>query len=309
MENKKKNRIIETYKYQSLLGEGSYGKVYLVRANISKKYYAMKTIDINLLNENQKKEALQEARILKKLDHPNIIKLKEVFIAKKPKETLNIITEYADGEDLSKKIKKQIQEKKFFPEDQILDWFTQICLAVYYIQKNKILHRDIKPQNVFLTKSSMVKLGDFGISKNLNATWEKAVTFIGTPYYISPEIVQNQPYSFKSDIWSLGVLLYELVSLKYPFDASSLPKLMIKIMKGQYSKLSNKNYSTDIKNLIYHLLDVDPSKRPDIKSILDLPIMKNRMTLLLKEVEYDKNFSEKVIQDFVNFIFLIYYRF
>jgi NIMA (never in mitosis gene a)-related kinase len=263
----------------------------------------MKTIEISQLNEEQKKEALQEAKILRKLDHPNIIRLKEVFIAKKPRETLNIITEYADGEDLSKKIKHNLKMNQKFPEDKILDWFTQICLAVYYIQKNKILHRDIKPQNVFLTKSSMVKLGDFGISKNLNTTWEKAVTFIGTPYYISPEIVQNQPYSFKSDIWSLGVLLYELIALKYPFDASSLPKLMIKIMKGQYMKIKDKNFSTELKNLVYMILNVNPDKRPGIKDILDMPIMKNRSAILLKEVEYDKKITDKYIKDFVKIYF------
>ena len=294
---------METYKYKALLGEGSYGRVYLVISNITKKYYAMKTIDITQLNEQQKKEALQEAKILKKLDHPNIIRLKEVFIAKKPRETLNIITEFADGEDLSKKIKHNLKMNQKFPEDKILDWFTQICLAVYYIQKNKILHRDIKPQNVFLTKSSMVKLGDFGISKNLNTTWEKAVTFIGTPYYISPEIVQNQPYSFKSDIWSLGVLLYELIALKYPFDASSLPKLMIKIMKGQYMKIKDKNFSTELKNLVYMILNVNPDKRPGIKDILDMPIMKNRSAILLKEVEYDKKITDKYIKDFVKIYF------
>ena len=294
---------METYKYKSLLGEGSYGRVYLVISNITKKYYAMKTIDITQLNEQQKKEALQEAKILRKLDHPNIIRLKEVFIAKKPRETLNIITEYADGEDLSKKIKNQMKLNKKFSEDQILDWFTQICLAVYHIQKNKILHRDIKPQNVFMTKSSMVKLGDFGISKNLNTTWEKAVTFIGTPYYISPEIVQNEPYSFKSDIWSLGVLLYELIALKYPFDASSLPKLMIKIMKGQYMKIKDKNFSTELKNLVYMILNVNPDKRPGIKDILDMPIMKNRSAILLKEVEYDKKITDKYIKDFVKIYF------
>ena len=305
MENKK--RKMETYKYKSLLGEGSYGRVYLVISNITKKYYAMKTIDITQLNEQQKKEALQEAKILKKLDHPNIIRLKEVFIAKKPRETLNIITEYADGEDLSKKIKNQMKLNKKFSEDQILDWFTQICLAVYHIQKNKILHRDIKPQNVFMTKSSMVKLGDFGISKNLNTTWEKAVTFIGTPYYISPEIVQNEPYSFKSDIWSLGVLLYELIALKFPFDASSLPKLMIKIMKGQYMKLKDKNFSPELTNLVDKILNVDPTKRPGIKEILNMPIIKKRIVILLKEVEYDKKYSEKYIKDFVKYIFLIVY--
>jgi NIMA (never in mitosis gene a)-related kinase len=149
----------------------------------------------------------------------------------------------------------------------------------------------------------MVKLGDFGISKNLNTTWEKAVTFIGTPYYISPEIVQNQPYSFKSDIWSLGVLLYELIALKYPFDASSLPKLMIKIMKGQYMKIKDKNFSTELKNLVYMILNVNPDKRPGIKDILDMPIMKNRSAILLKEVEYDKKITDKYIKDFVKIYF------
>jgi len=103
-------------------------------------------------------------------------------------------------------------------EALILNWFTQICLAIKHCHDRKILHRDLKAQNIFLTENDIVKLGDFGIAKVLKNTVEHAVTIVGTPYYLSPEIIQNTPYSFKSDIWSLGVLLYEMCALKPPFN-------------------------------------------------------------------------------------------
>ena len=130
-----------------------------------------------------------------------------------------------------------------------------------------ILHRDLKSQNIFLTNTGMVKLGDFGISKCLDFTLAKARTIIGTPYYLSPELIQNIPYSYKSDIWSLGVLLYEMTALKMPFDGDNLPLLALKIQKGEYEKLSNR-WSSDLKQLIYSLLNVNPDKRPSIKEIL-----------------------------------------
>lgn len=222
-------------------------------------------MNIENMTDQEKKETLLEAKILEKLDHPNIIKFKEVFIAKKPKYTLNIVTDYADGGDLSSKIKNQ--KGKCFSETQILDWFTQISLSIKHIHDKKILHRDLKSQNIFLTANGMVKLGDFGIAKCLETTLQKAMTIVGTPYYLSPEIVQNKPYSFKSDIWSLGVLLYEMTALKMPFDASSLPMLSLKIIKGNYNPLPY-TFSKDIRNLVSNLLLVDPNKRPSINEIL-----------------------------------------
>lgn len=107
-------------------------------------------------------------------------------------------------------------------EDQILNLFTQICLAIKHIHDRKILHRDLKSGNVFLTKQGIAKLGDFGIAKVLQSTVDHASTIVGTPYYLSPEIIENKPYNFKSDIWSLGVLLYEMCALKPPFNGASL---------------------------------------------------------------------------------------
>ena len=118
-----------------------------------------------------------------------------------------------------------------------------------HIHDRKILHRDIKGGNIFLTKSGMVKIGDFGIARVLANTMEKAKTVVGTPYFLSPELVNNKPYNFKSDIWSIGVMLYELCTLKPPFDAPSIHFLAMKIVKGAYAPIPP-HFSKDMKLLI-----------------------------------------------------------
>ena len=266
MSNKNSNKSPGSYKAIKLLGEGSYGKAYLVENLNDGSQCVIKTIPISDLNEEEKKETCKEATILQRLDHSNIIKFIEVFISKKPKTSLNIVTEYADGGDLGEKIKAQ-PKGKYFPESQVLDWFTQICLAIKHIHDKHIIHRDLKAQNIFLTKSGLIKLGDFGIAKTLKNTWENARTMVGTPYYLSPEIVQGKDYSFKSDIWSLGVLLYQLMSLRMPFDANNLPMLSLKIMKGQYAPLPL-SYTADLRALVGKLLCVDPTNRLSVKEIL-----------------------------------------
>jgi NIMA (never in mitosis gene a)-related kinase len=161
---------------------------------------------------------------LELLDHPNIVKFLEVYPSKKGK--LCIVMEYADNGDLQSHMKAAIKKAKesggeveYWSQDQVLNWFTQICLAIKHVHDRKILHRDIKSQNVFVTKDGKMKMGDFGIARVLNSTKSKAKTVMGTPYYLSPEIIKAEPYNFKADIWSLGVLLYEMCAFHPPFTA------------------------------------------------------------------------------------------
>lgn len=251
------------------------------------------------MNEDERKEAYIEAKILERLDHPNIIRFIEVFRSSKPYNTLNIVMDYADKGDLQSRIK---QQKKPFNESQILDWFCQISLAIKHIHDKKILHRDLKSGNIFLTSEGKVKLGDFGIAKCLNSTFDKAKTLVGTPYYLSPEIVQDKPYSFKSDIWSLGILLYEMTVLKMPFEASSLPMLSLKIVRGNYSPIPL-SVSKELRALIQSLLQIEAKNRPSITEILRHNMIKPRIRKFLNDNEYEKEFNHTVLHGYVSGIF------
>ena len=218
------------------------------------------------MSDKEVAESLIEAQIMATLNHPSIIHLEETFIMKKPKLSICIVIEYADGEDLNKRIINQKKLKKYFQESQILDWFTQICLGVKHIHDRKILHRDLKSENIFLTKNGLIKLGDFGIAKCLDYTLEKAHTYIGTPYYLSPEIILGKSYSSSSDIWSLGVILYELCCLKKPFEGRNVAELNNNIIQGKYEfKLG---YSDELKSLLKILLVVNEEKRLTVNEIL-----------------------------------------
>lgn len=111
---------------------------------------------------------------------------------------------------------------QLLPEETIIDWFVQICLSLKHVHDRKILHRDLKTQNIFVSSGGLLKLGDFGVAKVLGGTNILASTAVGTPYYLSPEICQNRRYNHKSDIWSLGCVLYEITTLRHAFDANSL---------------------------------------------------------------------------------------
>jgi len=257
----------QLYKRLKLLGEGSFGKAFLVESLKDHLFYVIKQMDLTRMSEAEKKEMIREAKILEALIHPNIICFREVYRTKKGK--LCIVMDYAEGGDLAKKITEMQRKNALFSESQILDWFTQICLALKHVHDRKILHRDLKNQNIFITKDNTIKLGDFGIARILSNTREKAKTMVGTPYYLSPEIIENKPYNFSSDIWSLGVVLYELCTLKPPFNAENLKYLALKIIKGIYNPIPAQ-YSKDMRKLIEVLLKKDVNQRPTVNEILSI---------------------------------------
>lgn len=192
---------------------------------------------------------------------------------------LCIVMDYCEGGDMFHKIARQKELGTLFPEHQIVTWLVQMALAMNYVHDKKILHRDLKTQNIFLTSKGDIKIGDFGIARVLQHTYDCANTAIGTPYYLSPEICQEKPYNQKSDIWSLGCIFYEIATLNHAFDAQNMKGLIQKILKGTYPPLPEV-YSSDLKKLLSEMLIKDPMKRPSIKKILEMPFMKAKVNEL-----------------------------
>ena len=280
---------MQNYEQVKVLGEGGFGKAILARQKSDNKMCVIKEVRLSSLKQKDRNEALKEAKVLSSLNHPNIVKYITSF---QERGCFYIVMEYADGGDLSQKIEKR--RNKLFSEDEILHDFIQICLAIKYIHDRKILHRDLKTQNIFLTKKGDVKLGDFGIASVLEHTFQLCRTQIGTPYYLSPEICEGRSYNAKTDIWSLGCILYELCTLQHAFQAGNIKALMMNICRGKISPI-NRMYSDDLKALVRSMLTTDPKKRPSINQILSLHFIKSRLNSLLDKTILDYEFSHTVL--------------
>ncbi|XP_055927370.1 uncharacterized protein LOC129958739 [Argiope bruennichi] len=256
------------YDKERIIGSGTFGNVWLVKSRLSRHSYVLKEIDLRSLSETDREHSLNEVKILSRCKHKHIIRYKEAVI--ESDETLSIVMEYAEGGDLHSTILKQRGVP--FNEHRVITWFIQICLALQYIHYQNILHRDLKSQNIFLTRNKMVKVGDFGIARVLKNPEELAKTAIGTPYYLSPEICQRKPYNHKSDIWALGCILFEMAALEHAFQAVDFLHLVALILRGKRKELP-RHCSSLIQDLVKDLLDLDPERRPSTEVILAYPTL------------------------------------
>uniref|UniRef100_A0A8C9GFY4 non-specific serine/threonine protein kinase n=1 Tax=Piliocolobus tephrosceles TaxID=591936 RepID=A0A8C9GFY4_9PRIM len=283
---------MEKYVRLQKIGEGSFGKAILVKSTEDGRQYVIKEINISRMSSKEREESRREVAVLANMKHPNIVQYKESF---EENGSLYIVMDYCEGGDLFKRI--NAQKGVLFQEDQILDWFVQICLALKHVHDRKILHRDIKSQNIFLTKDGTVQLGDFGIARVLNSTVELARTCIGTPYYLSPEICENKPYNNKSDIWALGCVLYELCTLKHAFEAGSMKNLVLKIISGSFPPVSL-HYSYDLRSLVSQLFKRNPRDRPSVNSILEKGFIAKRIEKFLSPQLIAEEFCLKTFSKF-----------
>ena len=261
---------MEGFEILKKLGDGAYSVVYKVRRKADGNIYALKKVKLQNLNEKEKENALNEVRILASIKSTFVISYKEAFIEDSD-SSLCLVMEYADNGDLYQKIVLFKKNKCLMDEIDIWRIFIQMTKGLKALHDLKILHRDLKSANIFLESNGAAKIGDLNVSKV--AKKGLGYTQTGTPYYASPEVWKDQPYDNKSDIWSLGCVTYEMITLHPPFRAQNMEGLYKKVIKGQYEKIHG-DYSSDLNELIKLLLKVNPSDRPNCSQILKHPIVK-----------------------------------
>mmetsp|Transcript_115126 Transcript_115126/g.215486 ORF Transcript_115126/g.215486 Transcript_115126/m.215486 type:complete len:566 (+) Transcript_115126:138-1835(+) len=291
---------LSDFKQLALLGEGAYSAVYKVLRLADGEIYALKKVKLPSLSDKEKQNALNEVRLLASILHGNVIAYKEAFFDDKTR-CLCIITECADGGDLFQQIVRCQKERSHLPENDVWRYLHGMCHGLKALHDMRILHRDLKPANVFLNSTpegmTIAKLADFNVSKV--AKRGLCMTQTGTPYYASPEVWRDMPYDAKSDMWSLGCVLYELVALRPPFRAEDMEGLYRKVLRGQYPRIPP-HYSQDLSEVLATLLQVNPRHRPSIDQLIDLPVMKrhapvnspsemSRPTDLLNTIKLPKN--------------------
>lgn len=270
---------MDNFEYLKAIGKGSYGEVSLYRHKRDRKQYVLKKINLAKASKKERSSAEQEAKLLSKLKHPNIVAYKDSF---ERDGQLHIAMQFCEGGDLYSKLKEQKQT--LLEERQVVEWFVQIAMALQYMHERNILHRDLKTQNIFLTKSKIIKVGDLGIARVLDSSTDMATTLIGTPYYMSPELFSNKPYNHKSDVWALGCCVYEMATLKHAFNGRDMQALVYKILKGRMPPISKK-YSQELQQIIVSMLRQEPEKRPTVSRILRDPYIKRNIAIFLEETK------------------------
>ena len=277
---------MENFEILEKLGEGSYSTVYKVKRKIDNQIYALKKVKLSNLNEKEKTNSLNEVRILASVKSKYVISYKEAFFDEKD-STLGVVMEYADNGDLYKKILEYKQKKIYFEEIDIWKIFIQLVKGLKALHDLQILHRDLKSANVFLFKDGHAKLGDLNVSKV--AKRGLGYTQTGTPYYASPEIWKDLPYDNKSDIWSLGCVLYEMITLHPPFRSKNMDELYKKVLSGDIGNLPEK-YSNDLYEVVLLMMKVNSNKRPNCNDILN-------NTFVKKRIEYFKSMNNSENND------------
>ena len=283
------------FKIEKVLGKGSFGSVYLVRRIEDNKIYALKSVILEKLNKKEQQNSVNEVRILASVNHPNVIGYKEAFWDDS-QNTLNIVMEYADDGDLQTKIGKMRKEGGMFQENLIWSYSIQMIEGLKALHDKKIMHRDLKSANIFLVKDKhQCKLGDMNVSKVIKE--KELLTQTGTPYYASPEVWRDEPYSYKSDLWSIGCVIYELCALRPPFKGKDLDELFLNVCKGKVERISHV-YSDDLWKMILMLLKVDVKDRCDCDQFLNSKLITKKIQEMKNlDIDYKNLEKNKEISD------------
>ncbi|KAG5191840.1 kinase-like domain-containing protein [Tribonema minus] len=247
------------------IGKGKFAIVYRASRVSDGETVALKKISIDSMDAKNRKKVLKEVRLLQSLNHPNIISYLDSFLSG---NELVIVFEWAAAGDLKRQVRKAQERGVYFEERVVWKYFAQICAGIQHMHARRVMHRDLKPANIFLTLEGQIKVGDLGLGRALSEDTLEAHSKVGTPLYMSPEVLRGGGYDWKSDIWSLGCILYELAMLRSPFkgEGLNLYSLFQKISQGDYAPLPT-HYSEDLRQLAYAMISTEPVRRPDVEAV------------------------------------------
>lgn len=235
-----------------LIGRGAQGSVHLIeREGVMR---VSKRVDLGRLRTRERQAAFRECSILKAFSHPHIVQYADSF---EEDNCLVLIMEWCRRGDLS----MLIAERQRIDDEAIAKWLGQLASGLHYMHSRRVLHRDLKSSNIFLSADDDVKLGDFGIAKVLESTTAQADSVVGTAHYLSPELCRGQPYSYSSDLWALGCVIYELCTLNKPFDGSNLLAVCNKVVDSEPESIDDTRDPV-LKQIVSRLLDKKPEERP-----------------------------------------------
>ncbi|GBG29127.1 Serine/threonine-protein kinase Nek2 [Hondaea fermentalgiana] len=261
----------ELYAELCVIGRGSFGEVLKVRRRSDSRTLVCKVLSYGQMSEKEKQLVVSEVNILRELKHRHVVQYFDRVLDKRAAK-IYIIMEYCENGDMGRQIKRMRRDRSHFEETRVWKFLAQLLLAfeACHNRKDIILHRDIKPCNIFLDRDMNIKVGDFGLAKELGAESQFAYTNVGTPYYMSPELINEKRYNEKSDIWALGCLIYEMCALRPPFEAANVVSLGKRISAGRFSRIPMR-YSDELQAVVQSMLTLSPTRRPSVSQLMSLP--------------------------------------
>ena len=290
----------QRYSYILQIGSGTSATVHLVHDNEKNRKVAMKKIDSSEMKDTEKERVQKEVENMKSMKIPTFI---EFYDYENENDTQKIYMEYADQGTLENKINQLKKEGKDFTPEEIFDYLIDILLALYTLNRKGIVHRDIKSENILLKtesinekKVAIAKLSDLGLGRQIEGV-SGAYTTCGTAYYVSPEIAAGEKkYSYNADIWSLGIVLYELITKNKPwFDPKmSTSEFFSFVVDSKYPPLPE-NTDPQLKYLVKFMLKKDPDRRPNCEDILTLDFMYEKTVQLIEKCNWKDNETFKEI--------------
>ncbi|XP_029958129.1 serine/threonine-protein kinase Nek10 [Salarias fasciatus] len=272
-QNRAPLRVISGYSILDHLGTGAFGSVFKVQRQSGQSLLALK--EVNLHNpafgkdkrsrDSNVEKIISELTIIKEqMMHPNIVKYYKTFLEG---DKLYIVMELIEGVPLADHFHSLKEKQQQFTEERIWNIFVQMCLALRYLHKEKrIVHRDLTPNNIMLGEKDRVTITDFGLAKQKQEN-SKLTSVVGTILYSCPEVVKNEPYGEKADIWALGCILYQMAALRPPFYSSNMLSLASKIVEGVYEPVEEETFSERVTDMIRWCLSPDVERRPDIVAV------------------------------------------